>query len=292
MDWHQFTMNLDSLNVDLVEQVFYRHGAQSITFSDAGDEPVLEPGPGETPFWRKTKICGLFSAKVDFHRLRQDLLKSFELEELPISQTDELPDRVWEREWLKDFRPMQFGRRLWVSPGNLPVEQPDSVVVQLDPGLAFGTGTHETTALCLEWLDSLNLTGKRVLDVGCGSGILSIAALKLGADSVHGVDIDQQAIVASRQNAIDNDVNERLELSTELNEFDGEYELVIANILAGTLIDIAAEISRRTVHGGLLALSGILAEQVDEVLDAYADRITLDPPVLRNEWARITGRKY
>lgn len=292
MDWRQFTMKLELLETDAVEKIFSRHGAHSVTFSDAGDNPVLEPAPGSTPLWPDTKITGLFSADADMHLLRQDLLKSFDLAELPENTISSLADRAWEREWLKAFQPMSFGERLWVSPHGMHVADEQATVVWLDPGLAFGTGTHETTALCLEWLAGLDLAGKRVLDLGCGSGILSIAALKLGAAKAYGIDIDQQAITASRQNAADNNVGERLELSTELKDFSGEYDIVIANILAGTLIELAADLSKRTMHGGLLALSGILSEQVEEVSGAFVDWFTLDPIVTRNNWARITGRKH
>lgn len=285
-------MNLDSLEAELVEDLFTRHGAHSVTFSDAGDGPVFEPAPGETPLWQETKVTGLFSADADLLLLQDDLLQSFGLDALPASHIETLADRAWEREWLKEFQPISFGGRLWVSPHGMQVADEDPIVVWLDPGLAFGTGTHETTALCLEWLAGLDLTGKRVLDVGCGSGILSIAALKLGAASADGIDIDQQAITASRKNAADNGVSARLRLSTDLADFHGEYDLVIANILAGTLIEMAAELSKRTMHGGLLALSGILSGQIDEVSSAFTDWITLDPPVKRNSWARLSGTKH
>jgi ribosomal protein L11 methyltransferase len=295
MDWRQFTMKLELLEADAVEQVFSRHGAHSITYSDAGDDPVLEPAPGETPLWSETKITGLFSADADLQLLRQDLLQTFVLDNLPEHEATLLQDRAWEREWLKEFRPMSVGDRLWVSPHGMEIANEtdkEAVVVWLDPGLAFGTGTHETTALCLEWLDAINLSGKRVLDVGCGSGILSIAALKLGAASADGIDIDQQAITASRQNAADNNVGDRLRLSTDPDDFSGEYDIVIANILAGTLIELAADLKSRTMHGGLLVLSGILSEQVEEVSNAFVDWFTLDPPEIRNNWARISGHKH
>lgn len=186
---------------------------------------------------------------------------------------------------------MRFGKRLWVSPLNIPVAEQDAIVVRLDPGLAFGTGTHETTALCLEWLEQQDLRGKRILDIGCGSGILSIAALMLGAKSAHAVDIDPQAITASKQNATVNGVLGRLQLSTDASEFEGEYHIVIANILAGTLIEMAGDLSKRTMHGGLLALSGILSGQIDDVCSAYVRWITLDPAVQRNDWACISGTR-
>jgi ribosomal protein L11 methyltransferase len=291
MDWRQFTMNLNSLEADEVESVFSRHGALSITFSDAGDNPVLEPAPGETPMWSNTKITGLFTADADFQSLREDLLSVFDLDDLPANEIEDLEERAWEREWLKDFRPMKFGHRLWVSPKDMVVEDDNAIIVRLDPGLAFGTGTHETTALCLEWLDSLDLAGKRVLDMGCGSGILAIAATKLGASVAHGTDIDPQAIIASHQNAADNGVSDKTTFVTDPSLLDNQYDIVIANILAGTLIELAAEISKRTVHGGRMALSGILSAQVSGVSDAFAPWFTLKPATMNNDWARVTGQR-
>lgn len=292
MGWQQFTMNLCSLEAERVEQVFDRHGAVAITLSDAADNPVLEPRPGETPLWSDTRITGLFDAHANLGPLRKDLLVSFGLDDLPHNFTEELQECVWEREWLKDFRPMQFGERLWVSPHTMPVDDPNAVIVWLDPGLAFGTGTHETTALCLEWLDGLNLVGKRVLDIGCGSGILSIAAVRLGASLAHGIDIDEQAILASNRNADDNGVSGQTAFSTDPAAFSETYDVVLANILAGTLISLSEDISKRIVQGGAVALSGILLHQADEVANAFNKWITLDPVAMKNEWARLSGKRH
>ena len=291
MEWRQFVMNLEALPAGGVEEVFKRHGAEAITFSDAGDDPVLEPPPGETPLWSKVRITGLFGAAADLDGLRQDLLRSFQLARLPEHRVETLEDRVWEREWLKDFRPMRFGRRLWVCPGGFQVDAEDAVIVHLDPGLAFGTGTHPTTALCLEWLESQDLTAKRVLDFGCGSGILSIASLKLGASSVTAVDIDPQAITASRQNARRNEVDEHLVTTLDASDLGAEYEVAVANILATPLIRHARTICEHLVHDGTIALSGITDQQTAIVADAYRDLIDFDPPVVRAPWARLTGRR-
>jgi ribosomal protein L11 methyltransferase len=203
MEWRQFVMDLESLNPDRVEEVFTRHGAQAISLSDAGDHPVLLPGADETPLWPDSRISGLFSTSADLDTLKKDLLHSFSLRALPKNHIEKLVDRPWEREWLKDFRPMSFGHRLWVSPDTFDVEEDNAVIVRLDPGLAFGTGTHPSTALCLRWLDGLDLTGLHVLDFGCGSGILAIAALSLGAASATAVDTDLQAVTARRHAVCD-----------------------------------------------------------------------------------------
>lgn len=237
--WRQFIMDLGTLDADTVETIFARHGALSVTLTDAADQALLEPAPGTTPLWDNTRIIGLFSNNADFESLRQDLRVSFDLDEAPAGRVEIVQDRPWEREWLKDFRPMAFGRRLWVCPGGYEVRAADAVIVRLDPGLAFGSGSHPTTAMCLEWLDGLDLCGKRVLDFGCGSGILSVAALLLGAESVSAIDIDDQAIAATERNAERNAVLDRLSTTTDAAAISGQHDVVVANILAAPLTEYA-----------------------------------------------------
>jgi len=295
MDWRQFVMDLGTLNREIVEQVLLRHGASAITLSDAGDIPVLEPAPGETPLWPTMRITGLYSADVDVDALRADLQQALRVTTLPPNQVTTLEDRDWEREWLKDFGPMQFGSRLWICPGDSEADNADAIVVRLDPGLAFGTGTHPTTALCLEWLDSLDLNNKTVLDYGCGSGVLAIGALQLGCARALAMDIDPQAIIATRANAARNQVGDRLTVVDSAGQVQGTFDVVVANILAGPLIQIAESIAAHVAGGCMLALSGILSEQIDEVLSAYQPWIEFDEPVLRRQggqsWARLTGRR-
>jgi ribosomal protein L11 methyltransferase len=295
MDWQQFVMNLETLSPASVEEILIRHGAQSITFSDAGDRPVLEPGPGETPLWARTRITGLFEPGADMAGLLADLQTTLELDELPEHRLETLADRDWEREWLKDFKPVRFGRRLWVCPAGSRPAQHDAVVVRLDPGLAFGTGTHATTAMCLEWLDSLDLAGKSLLDYGCGSGVLAIAALKLDGEHAHAMDIDPQAVLATRLNAAANGVQERLTVCGSANDIAGYFDVVVANILAGPLAELAAGITRYLRPGGQLGLSGILSEQADDVREAYARWVEFDEPEFRVQdgqtWTRLTGSR-
>ena len=295
MEWQQFVMNLETLNPASVEEILVRHGAQSVTFTDAGDRPVLEPGPGETPLWNRTRISALFEPGADIAGLVADLQTSLALQEPPEYHLETLADRDWEREWLKDFGPMRFGRRLWVCPAGSRPEQPDAVIVRLDPGLAFGTGTHATTAMCLEWLDSLDLAGRTLLDYGCGSGVLAIAALKLGCERAHAMDIDPQAVLATRLNAAENGVQERLAVSGSADAVEGDFDVVVANILAGPLAELAADIARHVRPGGRLGLSGILAAQAEEVREAYSPWVDFDEPGFRAQdgqtWTRLTGRK-
>ena len=307
MHWRQFVMDLDALDPALVEDLFSRLGACSVTLSDAGDDPVLEPGPGETPLWSNTRVTGLFSADTDMEAFRGALTAGLGIRQLPRHHVEELADRAWEREWLNDFGDMQFGRRLWICPTEHSVEtgssenepsgpnSDDAVIVRLDPGLAFGTGTHPTTAMCLEWLDGIDLKGKTLLDYGCGSGVLAIAALKLGCSSATGMDIDPQAVTATRQNAADNGAGDKLLVTGSPESIEGEFDVVVANILAGPLVQFANSITSLLSRGGMLALSGVLCEQANEVMQAYRHWIEFDEPEFREQdgqmWSRLTGWK-
>ena len=288
-------MNLETLDPAMVEAAFMRHGACSVSLSDAGDDPVLEPGTGETPLWSHTRITALFPGDADLAALRAALLVELGLDTLPAHTIERLVDRDWEREWLRDFKPMRFGQRLWVCPGDFDVGEPDPVVVRLDPGLAFGTGTHLTTALCLEWLDGLSLAGKVMLDYGCGSGILAIAALKLGCRTATAMDIDPQALTATADNAAANGVAARLKVVASADEIKGKFDLTIANILAGPLVQFAESITSTIRSHGMLALSGVLCEQAADVMDAYEPWVEFEEPRFRAQdgqsWSLLTGTR-
>ena len=295
MNWLQFTMSLGALEPRAVEDAFLRLGAASVTFTDAGDDPVLEPGPGETPLWSNTQITGLFAGDADLDAFRDALLSELDIDALPAHRSEELADRAWEREWLKDFGPMRFGERLWICPTGHTVDDDGAIIIDLDPGLAFGTGTHPTTAMCLDWLDSIDLRGKSVLDYGCGSGVLAIAALKLGATTATGMDIDPQAVIATRQNARDNKVAQKLVTAADENGIEGVFDVIVANILAGPRVEFADSITSWLASGGMLALSGVVCEHADVVRAAYAPRIEFDELELREQdsqvWSRLTGKR-
>ncbi|MDH3439529.1 MAG: 50S ribosomal protein L11 methyltransferase [Gammaproteobacteria bacterium] len=291
MTWRQFVMNLDALDPGRVEAALSDWGALSVTFTNAGEDPVLEPPPGETPLWTDTKVTALFDVETSLDCLQAALQTALGISRLPDNHIEDLADRLWEREWLHDLAPMQFGRRLWVIPGDETPPDPLAINVRLDPGLAFGTGTHPTTALCLEWLERSDIEGKSVFDLGCGSGILSVAAAKLGADSILAVDIDLQAVTATRQNAARNDVNDGLTVSDFYDGSKGAFDIVVANILAGTLVDNVELIHDAVRPGGNIALSGILADQVGEVSDAFRQKFDLDEPVFLEEWALLSGTR-
>jgi len=283
-------INTTGAQAEELGDALIENGAVSVTFQDTHDNPVFEPLPGETRLWGDTDVIGLFDAETEM----QDVIAG--LEQHPLlgasfhHKIEQIEDKDWEREWMENFHPMRFGQRLWICPSWRDVPDPHAVNVMLDPGLAFGTGTHPTTAMCLSWLDGLDLAGKTVIDFGCGSGILAIAALKLGAAKAIGIDIDPQAIQASRDNAERNGVSERLSLYLPHEQPDNlSADVVVANILAGPLRELAPLISVLPISGGHLGLSGVLASQASSVCEAYEDKFTLDPVAEKEEWCRITG---
>ena len=291
MPWIQAHLTTGKTQAPLIELLFENLGARSTALEDGRDEPLLEPAPGELPIWQQTRVSGLFEDSVDSDHLRQQINQALKRDVTRTLQLEILQDQAWERAWLDNFHAMQFGQRLWVCPDGKQPQQADAIVVELDPGLAFGTGTHATTALCLEWLDRHPPAELEVIDFGCGSGILSLAALKLGARRVHATDHDPQAIQASADNARKNGVLERLNLclSGQLPRQPGD--LVMANILAGTLIELQPLLTRLTRPGGQLILSGILAEQAPRVIAAYADTFRIQPPQQRQEWVLLEAER-
>ncbi|MEM1263178.1 MAG: 50S ribosomal protein L11 methyltransferase [Pseudomonadota bacterium] len=287
MAWQQIHIRTDDTGASPLEEHCLALGAVAITLADRGDEPVLEPAPGETPLWNQITLTALFDAAAD-----SDLIVAA-LADNGVRPDDvrveRLAERNWVDEWLRDFEARDIGPRLRIVASH-QVEPPDERVrVVLDPGLAFGTGTHTTTALVLEWLQQVAVDTRTVLDMGCGSGILAIAALKLGASRADGVDIDAQALTATHRNAAINAVAERLRVFAPAELPSGRYEVVVANILANTLMDMADELTARTAPGGALALTGILDAQATNVEQAYAGAFNLAPTVRRDGWALVSG---
>lgn len=292
MPWIQIKINTSGANAEAISDELIENGAVSVTFQDTHDNPVYEPLPGETRLWGDTDVIGLFDAETDMQQVVSVLAQHPLLGADFHHKIEQIEDKDWEREWMDNFHPMRFGQRLWICPSWRDVPEPDAVNVMLDPGLAFGTGTHPTTSLCLSWLDGQDLNGKTVIDFGCGSGILAIAALKLGAAHAIGIDIDPQAIQASRDNAQRNGVSDRLDLYLPHQQPENlSADVVVANILAGPLRELAPLISVLPLTGGSLALSGILASQADDVCDAYSQNFELDPVAEKEEWCRITGQR-
>lgn len=303
MSWQQLVFASNREQAPDLEDALLELGALSVTLQDNADEPVLEPGVGERPLWQATRLVALYAAEADLDAVIDGLRERFA--ELPTWQVEAVADQAWERAWMDSFQPMRFGRRLWVCPSWAEPPEPDAVVLALDPGLAFGTGTHPTTSLCLSWLDSLDLSGCSVLDYGCGSGILAIAALLLGAERAIAVDNDPQALLATRDNAERNGIApERLLTYTpEQLPADTRVEVLVANILAGPLQTLAPLLAEKTLPGGKLALSGILVEQAEAVAACYRPWFDVEAPILlresglpggsgsQQEWVRLDGSK-
>ena len=291
MPWLQVRLAITPEQAETYEDALLGVGAVSVTFMDAEDQPIFEPDLGTTPLWSNTHLLALFEADTDPANLVAHL-QLLTGGELPAHEIEHIEDQDWERSWMDNFQPMRFGQRLWIVPSWHAAPQPEAVNLLLDPGLAFGTGTHPTTALCLEWLDGQDLNDCTMIDFGCGSGILAIAALLLGAPQAIGTDIDPQALEASRDNAGRNGIDPaRFPVYLPADMPQQPAEVVVANILAGPLVSLAPQITALVKAGGRLALSGILAEQAEEVRAAYADAFDLDPTAIKDGWVRISGVK-
>ncbi len=299
MPWLQLVLDAGGHAPERLAEWLEGEGAVAVSFQDAADEPLYEPPPGATPLWSHTRVTALFEADHDLDATLAALGAA--LGSLPPHQLERIEDRAWERVWLADFKPLQFGERLWVVPSHCEPPEPTAVNLRLDPGLAFGTGTHPTTALCLEWLSSADLEGRTVVDYGCGSGILAIAAALLGARSVIATDLDPQALLATRENAARNGVAERLVVTcAERSRSSGmpgplaiaPADILLANILAGPLVELAPLFARSIKPGGRIVLSGLLAEQAEEVAHAYRDGFTIVAPCCREGWARLDGIRH
>jgi len=292
MTWLQLSLDTTDDGVEALEDLMLATGAVSVTLADNADQPLLEPGVGETPLWRQVRLTGLFPADTDMDvvlgHFPEDTLAGANLKQ------EILEDKDWEREWMKHYAPMRFGKRLWVCPSWLEPPEPDAVNLILDPGLAFGTGTHPTTSLCLAELDGMDLDAAIAVDYGCGSGILAVAALKLGATRVLGVDNDPQALDASRDNAVRNSIDPAalpvaLPGAYDGDSWAGQADLVIANILAGPLLDLADTLLDLLRPGGTLLLSGLLDTQAAQLCAHYSDRIDMRVAGEKEGWVCLRG---
>lgn len=293
MPWIQLRVSTTEEKAEQVSDMLMGWGAQAVSFLDAHDTPIYEPMPGEVIYWTNTVVVGLFDAEHPMNKVVKQLQQVSFFKDGVDYKLEQLEDKDWEREWMDNFHPIKFGRRLWVCPSWRDIPDPTAVNVMLDPGLAFGTGTHPTTALCMQWLDATIEPQQTVVDFGCGSGILGIAALKLGAKRVVGVDIDPQAIEASQANAKRNNVEGQIELYLPKDQpANFQADVVVANILAGPLAELKAVISSYVKPGGQLALSGILQSQAQSVIDAYSDEFSFDPIAVQDEWVRLSARKH
>ncbi len=302
--WHEISFDLPATELQRAEDTLFAAGALSITLKDAADQPLLEPAPGETPTWDNAIITGLFDSAQNADSLLAELSAALVDTACHSLRYNKLANQCWERSWLEHFKPMLFGQRLWICPSHITPEsiltehtckeqqhQDEPVVIMLDPGMAFGTGTHPTTALCLAWLDSQDLHDKSCLDYGCGSGILAIAAAKLGAPTVYAADIDPQAVTATQWNTANNSVAELIQISDCEALPDVQTDVVLANILANILIDLSANLADRVAPGGKLILSGILSEQAETVMTSFEKWFSFAAPKQLEDWVLLEGQK-
>lgn len=292
MSWWQLSVQCSRDELEQTEDILLALGALTLTLDDASDQPIYEPPVGTTPTWPETSLTGLFEQTRTIEELHDELVKQLPEHQISSIRKHLLEDQVWERAFLDQYKPVKFGQSLWICPSWLEPPDPEACNVILDPGIAFGTGTHPTTALCLEFLDQHPPVGKTVLDFGCGSGILAIAAHKLGASSVSAIDIDPQAVAATLQNAERNAIP-ATEMKVTLPEAmdSTAVDYLLANILSGPLVELEPQLAELTVSGGQLVLSGIMPAQAESVVQAYQQHFELDKVTTLNDWCRITGIK-
>lgn len=291
MAWHQISVVSNDTSAADISDFLSELGAVSVTFMSAAAKPVYEPDIGETKIWEQTQTIALFELDASPEIIKTLLFQQFPANIMHDWSAEILQDQIWERAWMEHFQPMQFGERLWIYPSGQEQSKTGTVSLILDPGLAFGSGTHPTTALCLEWLAEHDVTGKTVIDFGCGSGILAVAAVLLGAKEAHAIDIDPQALTATQDNAQKNQVASKIKtyLPEEFTHF--EADLVLANILAKPLIELSENIGSLVQTQGQLVLSGILKEQADSVSTCYQEKFNMNTATIQGDWCRLDGLK-
>lgn len=290
MAWWQITVQCTAHELEDTEEALLKAGALSITIGDAQDEPIYEPLPGDTPLWSHSTVTGLFDQSSTPEQLYDVLAKLLPQHILRTLRNEPLQDQVWERVFLDQYHPLKFGHNLWICPSWHEPPEPQACNIILDPGIAFGTGSHPTTALCLEYLDQYPPLNQSVLDYGCGSGILAIAACKLGAKKLTCIDIDPQALEATRNNALRNNIPPQdLNISLPPRLSPEPVDYLMANILSGPLVELEARFASHTHKGSRLLLSGILTEQVETVIQTYEQHFALDAVKIKGDWCRVTG---
>lgn len=287
MAWIQFIFNSSPDKAEYLSDALSEIGAAAVTFEDNANQPIYEPAIGETPLWSATRVIALFDAAIERSAILSALQSQMLNQLIPAFKVEAIEDKDWERAWMDNFKPMRFGEKLWIVPSWHEAPDANAINILLDPGLAFGTGTHATTALCLEWLDGVDLTGKTVIDYGCGSGILAIAAALKGAQRVIGVDTDPQALTATLANAERNQVRIETYLPDACPTIS--CDLILANILAGPLMSLEPVFDTFGQPQTEIILSGILESQADQVIRAYAPKFKMHAPVVKDEWIRLYG---
>ena len=288
-DYFEIKIPCHKSEIVSIEDTLMSLGACSVTYRDAEDVAILEPAPGEMPLWQDIEVTGMFTKDNDEESIQATIKSKFSQREIIC---EKLQNQIWERTWLEHFKPMLFGQSTWIIPSEFEIIDDNAVNIMLDPGMAFGTGTHATTALCLEWIDGHDLTGQNVIDFGCGSGILAIAALKHGAKVAYCTDIDPQAIESTLINAENNQVLADIQVVATNNVLELEQlDVVLANILAAPLMSLVATFDKILKEGGELIMSGILAEQTDEVIKKFSQSFIDFQVKITDDWASVYAKK-
>jgi len=292
MPWQELTFDVSPAEVDTLSEILCDAGAASVTFKDNADTPIYEPAADASDLWASTCVVGLFAAETDFDAVLALVQQAALFSTLPPYRITELKEQQWERLWMDEFKPMRFGERLWICPTEIMPPEPDALNIMLDPGLAFGTGTHPTTALCLEWIDQNDFDDKTVIDFGCGSGILAIGAAMSGATSIEAIDIDPQALLATNSNATQNNIASKITtaLPNECNKLPA-VDCLLANILANPIMKLADYFSTLVKHHGTIVLSGILSEQATQVISSYEKWFEFQPIVEKEGWVRLVATR-
>lgn len=297
--WPEVHIRATPESAEHLEQWLFAAGAVSVSYKDEQDQPILEPAPGEVRLWEHIELIGLFTQDYTPERVHDAMMlaAAANLIKPTVYSLKLLGDQVWERTWMDSFEPMQFGPSLWICPSHHPFVDETAINIKLDPGLAFGTGTHATTALCLKWLGSLTtnqpqpLAGQRIVDYGCGSGVLAIAAAKLGATQLLAIDIDPQALQATRQNAVANGVSDRIETAFEAPRTLEACDLLMANILFQPLMQLADTFALMVRPSGMLVMSGLLEEQIVPLRLRYNDMFEFEYDKVQDGWALLVASR-
>lgn len=292
MAWQQLQLRTSAANSESLEQLLMEYGAVAISFVDAEDQPLFQIEPGSTVMWDATILVALFESNYDLSQCLASLANNPAIDNRANLVIEILEDQDWERAWMDEFHAMQYGPALWICPSWQTPPDPNAINIMLDPGLAFGSGTHATTSLCLEWLSASDLSNTTVVDYGSGSGVLAIGAALLGAGRVIAVDNDPQAITATLDNSQRNNIGpETLTAHLPDNTPDTEADILLANILAGPLLTLAPTLKKLIKPSGSIVLSGILEEQIDMILEVYDPLFTMQAPQIKDGWVRLTGTK-
>jgi len=290
-EYHQIEFNIAKDDLAETEKILESYQPLSISMQGFGEEKIYEPLPGEMPIWEKIRVKAMYQNIKNLSDLENEIINKTNIKILNNKVIKAIGKKDWQEEWMQSSKPMRFGEKLWIYPDHLIDDLEGKICVNLNPGLAFGTGSHPTTRLCLEWLEKSNLDQKSVLDYGCGSGILGISAIKLGAKSVTAIDLDPQAVIASKNNAEKNHVQQEIEITDNNKTIEKNFNIIVANILAKPLIELAPYFYKKLNKEGAICLSGILEGQINIIKDAYLKYFNLSEIKIKDGWVMMSGIK-